>query len=58
MKPREFYDKVVAMRAAQKKMATTLLMDDIHAAWALEDEIDREIERVESILKGQQMPND
>lgn len=58
MKPREFYDKVVAMRAAQKKMETTLLMDDIHAAWALEDEIDREIERVESILKGPQMPND
>ena len=58
MKPRESYDKVVAMRAAQKKMETTLLMDDIHAAWALEDEIDREIERVESILKGPQMPND
>lgn len=50
MNARQFYDLVVAMREAQKKSATTLKYEEIERAFALEEAIDKEIERVTRIL--------
>lgn len=49
MKPREFFDKVAAMRAAQKKYFKSRSSFDLHEAKRLEKIIDDEIARVEAI---------
>lgn len=58
MKPREFYELVVRMRAAQRLAATSLKMEDMHLAWEYEDKVDAEINRVEAILLSQSRTND
>ena len=50
MNARQFYDLVVAMREAQKNAGTTLNYEEIQLAFALEMEVDKEIERVTRIL--------
>lgn len=50
MNAKEFFDKVVEMRAAQKRFFRTRITSDMHDAKKLEKEIDMEIERVRSIL--------
>lgn len=50
MNARQFYDLVVAMREAQKQAATTLNYEEIQRTFALEMEVDKEIERVTLIL--------
>lgn len=50
MNARQFYDLVVAMREAQKNAGTTLDYEDIQRTFALEEAIDKEIERVTRIL--------
>lgn len=54
MNARQFYDLVVELRKAQKKAGTTLDYEDIQRTFALEDAIDKEIERVTLILNQQQ----
>lgn len=54
MNARQFYDLVVAMREAQKNAGTTLDYEDIQRTFALEEAIDKEIERVTLILNQQQ----
>lgn len=54
MNARQFYDLVVAMREAQKNAGTTLDYEDIQRTFALEEAIDKEIERVTRILNQQQ----
>lgn len=55
MNAREFFDKVAAMRAAQKGFFSTKKDDPAHQQFLveskmLEKEIDNEIERVKSII--------
>lgn len=55
MNARQFFDKVVAMRAAQKGFFSTAKGDPAHSKYyteskQLEDEIDLEIQRVNNIL--------
>lgn len=50
MNARQFYDLVVELRKAQKIAATTLKYEEIQRAFALEEAIDKEIERVTRIL--------
>lgn len=50
MKPREFYDAVVAMRKAQQKYFQTRKTFDLIEAKKLEAVIDEEIDRVSKIL--------
>ena len=54
MNARQFYDLVVELRKAQKQAATTLDYEDIQRTFALEETIDKEIERVTRILNQQQ----
>jgi len=49
MKPREFFDKVAAMRDAQKKYFKSRSRFNLDAAKRLEKIIDDEIARVEAI---------
>ncbi|MDY6302421.1 MAG: hypothetical protein SPL96_11090 [Bacteroidales bacterium] len=49
MTPREFFDKVAAMRDAQKKYFKSRSRFDLDTAKRLEREIDDEIARVEAI---------
>ena len=49
MTPREFFDKVVAMRDAQKKYFKSRSRFDLDNAMRLEKEIDNEIARVAAI---------
>lgn len=49
MNAKEFYDKVVAMRAAQKRYFETRSHDWLSKSKELEKEIDKEIERVNNI---------
>lgn len=49
MTNREFFDKVAAMRAAQKKYFKSRSRFDLDAAKRLEKEIDNEIARVAAI---------
>lgn len=49
MKPREFFDKVAAMRDAQKKFFKSRSRFDLDTAKRLEREIDDEITRVAAI---------
>ena len=51
MNAREFFDKVVEMRNAQKKYFETRDKDVLADAKRLEKEIDAEIRRVEIVLK-------
>ncbi len=55
MKPKEFFDKVAAMRAAQKGFFSTVKGDPAHGKYyaeskRLEAEIDAEIARVNNII--------
>lgn len=52
MTPREFFDKVVAMREAQKKYFMTRSKLHLEEAKQLEREIDNEITRVNSICNN------
>lgn len=58
MSPREFYDTVVRMRAAQKLAGTSLKYEDIQLAIDYEAKVDAEIDRVEAILIAQTRAND
>ena len=58
MSPREFYDTVVRMRAAQKLAGTSLKYEDIQLAFEYEVKVDAEIDRVQAILLAQQRAND
>ena len=56
MNARQFFDKVVAMRAAQKGFFSTVKGDHAHGKYyaeskRLEAEIDAEIQRVNDIIK-------
>ena len=50
MNARQFYDKVVEMRTAQREYFTTKDRDTLVRAKALEAEIDAEIARVTRVL--------
>lgn len=52
MTPREFFDKVVDMRNAQKKYFMTRSKQHLEEAKRLEREIDDEITRVNSICNN------
>lgn len=52
MTPREFFDKVAAMRDAQKKYFKSRSRFDLDTAKRLETEIDNEITRVNSICNN------
>ncbi len=62
MNSRQFFDKVVLMRKAQKKYFATPRSQYLTKQQALEEskklemEIDAEIERVQKVLVEQQMP--
>ena len=58
MSPREFYDTVVRMRAAQKLAGTSLKYENIQLAIDYEAKVDAEIDRVEAILIAQTRAND
>ena len=58
MKPREFYELVVRMRAAQKLAATSLKYEDMQLAFDYEAKVDAEIDRVQAILLAQTKAND
>lgn len=51
MDAKEFFDKVVQMREAQKKYFRMRTSTDLAASKKLEKEIDAEIERVQNIMK-------
>lgn len=51
MDAKEFFDKVVQMREAQKKYFRMHTSTDLSASKKLEKEIDAEIERVQNIMK-------
>lgn len=53
MGPREFFDKVVELRIAQKTYFKTRDPHDLRIARKIEGDIDREIDRVRGILRGQ-----
>ena len=50
MNARQFYDLVVELRKAQKQAATTLKYEEIERVFYLEGLVDKEIERVTTIL--------
>lgn len=49
MTAKEFFDKVVAMREAQKEYFRSRFQDSLRKSKALEAEIDNEIKRVRAI---------
>lgn len=51
MNAREFFDKVVDMRIAQKTYFKTRDPHDLRIARKIEGDIDREIDRVRGLLK-------
>lgn len=53
MNAREFFDKVVEMRMAQKTYFKTRDQHDLRVARKIEGDIDREIDRVRGILHAQ-----
>lgn len=56
MTPKQFFDKVSALRKYQKEYFATRDKDVLRQSIAIEKEIDSEIERVNNLLK--QSPND
>lgn len=50
MKPREFYELVKAVRAAQKEYFATRSREALEESKNLERQLDAEIQRVESIV--------
>lgn len=54
MKPRDFFDKVVKMREAQRQYFKTRKTNDLIISKQLEAEIDAEIARVNKILSAQE----
>lgn len=54
MEAKEFFDKVVLMREAQKKYFKMRTSLDLTAAKKLEKEIDDEISRVQTLMKPKQ----
>lgn len=53
MNAREFFDKVVEMRMAQKTYFKSRDQHDLRVARKIEGDIDREIDRVRGILHAQ-----
>ena len=53
MNAREFFDKVVDMRIAQKTYFKTRDPHDLRVARKIEGDIDREIDRVRGLLSNQ-----
>lgn len=53
MNAREFFDKVVEMRMAQKTYFKSRDQHDLRVARKIEGDIDREIDRVRGILAAQ-----
>lgn len=51
MNPKEFFDKVVELREAQREYFRTRLPEALRKSKAIEAEIDREIKRVQQIQK-------
>lgn len=51
MNPKEFFDKVVELREAQREYFRTRLPEALRKSKAVEAEIDREIKRVKQIQK-------
>ncbi len=49
MNAKQFFDKVVELRAAQREYFRTRLPDSLQKSKAIEAEIDREIKRVQQI---------
>ena len=56
MTPREFFDKVSRMRAAQKEYLRTKSGRALNESKHLEREIDAEIERVNRVMAERQNP--
>lgn len=56
MTPREFFDKVVEMRMAQKAYFKNKRTMDLRISKQIEKEIDEEIERVQNKLHAQRNP--
>lgn len=51
MNPKQFFDKVVELRAAQREYFRTKLPEALRKSKAIEADIDREIRRVQQIEK-------
>lgn len=51
MTPKEFFDKVVELREAQREYFRTRLPEALRKSKAIEADIDREIKRVQQIQK-------
>lgn len=49
MNPKQFFDKVVELRQAQREYFLTRLPDALRKSKAIETEIDKEIKRVQQI---------
>ncbi|MEZ3441446.1 hypothetical protein [Alistipes sp.] len=49
MNPKQFFDKVVELRQAQREYFRTRLPDTLRKSKAIEAEIDKEIKRVQQI---------
>ncbi|WP_347288253.1 hypothetical protein [uncultured Alistipes sp.] len=49
MTPKQFFDKVVELRQAQREYFRTRLPDTLRKSKAIEAEIDKEIKRVQQI---------
>lgn len=56
MSPKEFFDKVVKMRAAQKEYFKFRSTTSLNASKRLEKEIDDEISRVQKIEEARRNP--
>ncbi len=54
MNPKEFFDKVVEMREAQKKYFRMHTSTELQRAKQLEKEIDKEIQRVREVTQPKQ----
>lgn len=54
MTPKEFFDKVVELREAQREYFRTRLPEALRKSKAIEADIDREIKRVQQIQKDRE----
>ena len=57
MKPREFFDLVSSMRAAQRDFLKNRSVEDLKESKELEEKVDAEIDRVNKILEGSKAPS-